>query len=87
MTAGKPIEDVSRAVRSESLDNLNIRIVDTLQAVSERLAREGNALSRSTATIVLAIDSMATRLAALQTPDQVIEVKLGPDDPGPHPRH
>ncbi len=77
VTAGKPIEDVSRR-SGESLDNLNIRIVDTLQAVSERLAREGNALSRSTATIVLAIDSMATRLAALQTPDQVIEVKLGP---------
>ncbi len=76
-TAGKPLEDVSRR-SGESLDNLNVRIIETLQTVSERLAREGNALSRSTATIVLAIDSMATRLAALQTPDQIIEVKLGP---------
>jgi ElaB/YqjD/DUF883 family membrane-anchored ribosome-binding protein len=75
-TAGKPLEDASRK-SGESLDSLNVRIVETLKAVSERLAREGNELSRSTATIVLAIDDVATRLTALRTPDQIIEIKLG----------
>lgn len=77
MTAGKPLEDASKK-SGQTLDDLNERIVETLEAVSARLEREGDQLTRSTATIVKAMDSVATKLATMQTPDQIIEVKLAP---------
>jgi hypothetical protein len=42
----------------------------------ERFGRER--LTRSTTSIVRAIDVVVGRLAVLQTPDQIIEVKLAP---------
>jgi ElaB/YqjD/DUF883 family membrane-anchored ribosome-binding protein len=77
LTAGKPLEDASKR-SGETLDDLNERIVETLDTVSARLAHEGEQLSRSTASIVKAIDGVATKLASLQTPDQIIEIKLAP---------
>src|SRR3979490_3392581 len=77
VTAGKPLEDASKK-SGETLDNMNERIVETLEAVSARLAHEGDHLSRSTASVVKAIDGVATKLASLQTPDQIIEIKLAP---------
>ena len=38
------------------------------------LVEEGERLTRSTTSIVRAIDTVVARLAALQTPDQIIEV-------------
>jgi ElaB/YqjD/DUF883 family membrane-anchored ribosome-binding protein len=76
-TAGKPLEDASKK-SGQTLDEMNERIVETLEAVSARLAQEGEELSRSTASIVEAIDDVATKLASLQTPDQLIEIKLAP---------
>jgi hypothetical protein len=52
--------------------------VETLEAVSARLVHESDQLSRSTASIVKAIDGVATKLVSLQTPDQLIEIKLTP---------
>lgn len=77
VTAGKPLEDASRK-SGETLDDMNQRIVETLETVSARLAHEGEELSRSTASIVKSIDGVATKLATLQTPDQIIEIKLSP---------
>lgn len=77
VTAGKPLEDASKR-SGETLDDLSERIVETLETVSARLAHEGQQLSTSTASIVKAIDGVATKLASLQTPDQIIEIKLAP---------
>jgi hypothetical protein len=77
LTAGKPLEDASKK-SGETLDSLNERIVETLDTVSARLAHEGEQLSRSSASIAKAIDGVATKLASLQTPDQIIEIKLAP---------
>ncbi len=77
VTAGKPLEEASKR-SGETLDNLNESIVETLETVSARLAHEGEQLSRSTANIVKAIDGVATKLASLQTPDHIIEIKLAP---------
>src|SRR3979490_1235796 len=77
VTAGKPLEDASKK-SGETLDDLSERIVETLETVSARLAYEGDQLSRSTASIVKAIEAVATKLASLQTPDQIIEIKLAP---------
>jgi ElaB/YqjD/DUF883 family membrane-anchored ribosome-binding protein len=77
VTAGKPLEDASRK-SGETLDDMNERMIETLETVSARLVHEGEQLSTSTARIVKAIDGVATKLASLQTPDQIIEIKLAP---------
>jgi len=76
-TAGKPLEEASQR-SGKSLDDLNERVVDTLDAVSARLVRETDQLSRSTAGMVTAIDGLTAKLASLQTPEQIIEIKLSP---------
>jgi ElaB/YqjD/DUF883 family membrane-anchored ribosome-binding protein len=76
-TAGKPLEDASKR-SSDTLDNMNEKIATTLETVSAQLAEEGERLTRSTTSIVRAIDTVVSRLAALQTPDQIIEIKLAP---------
>lgn len=76
-TAGKPLEDASKK-SGETLDDLNERMVETLETVSARLAHEGEQLSKSTASIVTAIEGVATKLASIQTPDHIIEIKLAP---------
>ena len=53
-------------------------MVETLEAVAEQLVHEGERLTRSTAGIVKAIDAVVSKLASLQTPDHVIEIKLAP---------
>src|SRR5262249_15921210 len=75
--AGKPLEEASRK-SGETLDNLNERMVRTLQAVSEQLVQEGALLSTSAASIVEAIDAVVTKLASLQAPEQIVESKLMP---------
>lgn len=77
VTAGKPLEDASKK-SGETLNNMNDRIAETLEDVSARLAHEGDQLSKSTASIVEAINGVKTKLASLQTPDQIIEIKLAP---------
>jgi len=77
VTAGKPLEEASKK-SGETLESLTEKIVETLETVSARLAHEGEQLSRSTATTVEAIDSIATKLASLQTPDRIIEIELTP---------
>lgn len=76
-TAGKPLEEASKR-SGDTLDSLNEKMVTTLETVSAQLVEEGERLTRSTASIVRAIDTVVARLAALQTPDQIIEVKLAP---------
>src|SRR5262249_16657213 len=73
----KPLEEASRK-SGETLDNLNERMVRTLQAVSEQLVQEGALLSTSAASIVEAIDAVVTKLASLQAPEQIVESKLIP---------
>jgi ElaB/YqjD/DUF883 family membrane-anchored ribosome-binding protein len=77
VTAGKPLEDASKR-SSTTLDSMNEKIATTLDTVSAQLVEEGERLTRSTSSIVRAIDTIVARLTALQTPDQVIEVKLAP---------
>lgn len=77
LTAGKPLEDASKK-SGETLQNLNDQVAETLEDVAARLAYESEQLSRTTVNIVKALDSVATKLASLQTPDQLIEIKLAP---------
>jgi ElaB/YqjD/DUF883 family membrane-anchored ribosome-binding protein len=77
VTAGKPLEEASKR-SGATLDSLNEKIATTLETVSEQLVEEGERLTRSTTSIVRAIDTVVAKLTALQTPDQIIEIKLAP---------
>jgi hypothetical protein len=77
VTAGKPLEDASRK-SGESLHNLSERTLETLVAISARLIHEREQLSESSVSVVKAIDGAAKKLASLQAPDQIIDVKLTP---------
>jgi hypothetical protein len=50
----------------------------TLEDASDHLVEETNNLSKSAPAIVKAIDSMVKKLESLQTPEQVIEIKVAP---------
>jgi hypothetical protein len=50
----------------------------TFETVARQLAEDGARLSTSTAEIVKSIDVVVSKLAALQTPEHVIEIKLNP---------
>ena len=74
--AGKPFEDASEK-SVQTLDSLNERTVQILE-VSKKLVQEGEQLASSTTSIVQAIDTVLARLAAMQTPEQGVETRLGP---------
>lgn len=75
--AGKPLEEASKK-SGQALDRMNNQVVQTLEVVSQQLLEEGERLSRSTTSIVRAIDAVVAKLTALQTPEQIIEIKLAP---------
>jgi ElaB/YqjD/DUF883 family membrane-anchored ribosome-binding protein len=75
--ANKPLRDASRQ-SGDTIEQLNARVLMTFETVARQLAEDGARLSTSTAEIIQSIDSVVTRLASLQTPDHVIEVKLNP---------
>jgi ElaB/YqjD/DUF883 family membrane-anchored ribosome-binding protein len=77
VTAGKPLEDASKK-SGETLDSLNEKMVTTLETVTAQLVEEGERLTRSTTSIVRAIDTVVAKLTSLQTPDQLVEIKLTP---------
>ncbi len=76
-----PFEAASK--RSEqTLDGLNERTVQVLD-VSRQLVQQGEALAKSTASIVNAIDSLFVKLASRQTPEQIIRDRAGAADSRP----
>ena len=75
--ARQPLEEASKR-SGEALNTMNEQVIDTLKAVSHQLGDEGKRLSNSTASIVTAIDAMVSKLASLQTPEHIIEIKLAP---------
>lgn len=76
-SSSKPIAEASRK-SGESLEQYNSRISSLLETVAKQVVVEGSRLSKSTGDIVVAMDRVAARLADLQTPDQIIEIKLNP---------
>ena len=77
LDANKPLQDASRQ-SGDAIEHLNARILATFEIVAKQLADDGARLSSSTAAIVNSIDSVVSKLAALQTPEHMIEVKLTP---------
>jgi len=76
MSAGRPFEDASKR-SGEMLDGLNQRTVQVLE-VSKAIVEEGEQLTRSTTSIVTAMDALVAKLLAMQNPDHTAEAKLAP---------
>jgi hypothetical protein len=76
-TSSKPVEEASKRT-GDALDLMNARLSTALEASVKHMTDEVGKLSQSTLLIVGAFDSIVTKLAALQTPDQIIEIKLNP---------
>jgi hypothetical protein len=77
LDANKPLQDASRQ-SGDAIEQLNTRILATFETVARQLADDGARLSTSTAAIVQSIDGVVSKLASLQTPEHMIEVKLDP---------
>jgi hypothetical protein len=76
LTAGKPFEDASKR-SGETLEGLNRRTVQVLE-VSKAIVEEGEQLTRSTTSIVTAMDALVAKLLAMQSPDHAAEARLAP---------
>lgn len=77
LDANKPLQDASKQ-SGETIEQLNTTILTTFETVAKQLADDGARLSTSTAAIVKSIDDVVSKLASLQTPEHMIEVKLNP---------
>jgi hypothetical protein len=77
LEANKPLQDASK-MSGDTVEQLNARVLQTFETVAKQLAEDGARLSTSTAAIVTSIDDVVARLASLQTPEHIIEVKLNP---------
>lgn len=76
-SSSKPIEEASKK-SGDSLEQYNTRISSLLETVAQQVIAEGSRLSKSTDDIISAMDRVAGKLTGLQTPDQIIEIKLNP---------
>jgi len=62
----------------ETIESLSERISDTLDGIAARLAEQSRLIADSSAATVQALDAVVSKLKAMQTPEQVIEIKLNP---------
>ena len=76
-TTNKPMEDAYKA-SGETITHLNRQIADTIETAADDMSDQVESLSRSTAGITKAIDTLVAKLNSMQTPDNVIEIKLQP---------
>ncbi|QHO72325.1 hypothetical protein ACH79_06480 [Bradyrhizobium sp. CCBAU 051011] len=73
----RPLEETSRK-SGDTVDALVDRISDALDDVSDRLVEQTENLSKGAAASVETIRKMVAKLEAMQTPEQIIEIKLAP---------
>lgn len=75
--SSKPLEEASRR-SSSSIDQINGHITKSLNDISIKLSEGSERLSESTTATVKSLATVVAKLAAMQTPDQIIEIKLNP---------
>jgi hypothetical protein len=76
-TSSKPIEEASKR-SADTIERLSARISSAMDDLATQIATDGSQLSKSTASVVKAIDTMVSKLVSLQTPEKIIEIKLNP---------
>jgi hypothetical protein len=76
-TSSQPLEQASKR-SGDTIEDVTSRISQTLGTAARQIAEETGELSNSLASIVQSIDHVATKLASLQMPDEIIETRLAP---------
>jgi hypothetical protein len=76
-TSSRPLTEASKR-SGETIEDLNSRISKTLGTTVNQISEEVEELSASIAPMVKSIDGAVSRLAAVQMPDQMIEIQLAP---------
>jgi hypothetical protein len=75
--SSKPLEEASRK-SGDTIQHLNDRIAEALDNAVKHISKQTEELSNSTALIIKSFETVVSKLAALQTPDHIIEIKLNP---------
>ena len=75
--SSKPLEKASKK-SGETIDNVSTRIATALDGISERLAEQSRLIADSSKATVEALDAVVAKLKSMQTPEQIIEIKLNP---------
>jgi hypothetical protein len=60
------------------IQGLGERVAETISAATRQIQGAGSDLSRSAAAMAKSLDSVVAKLAAMKTPEQIIEIKLNP---------
>jgi hypothetical protein len=77
LSSSRPVEEASKKT-GDAFEQMNARLSSALESSVKHMTDEVGKLSESTLLIVRAFDSIVTKLTTLQTPDQIIEIKLNP---------
>jgi hypothetical protein len=75
--SGKALEEASKK-SGDAIVNLNARISEALESAMSRIASEVGHLSQVTEQMIRSFENIVSKLNALQTPEQIIEIKLTP---------
>jgi hypothetical protein len=75
--SSKPIEEASKK-SGDAIVHLNARISEALESAISRIAGEVGQLSQTTQQMIRSLESIVAKLNTLQTPEQIIEIKLNP---------
>lgn len=73
----KPLEKASQK-SGDTIEELTARISSTLDNIAARLTAQSHLIAESSTATVQALDAVVSKLKAMQTPEQVIEIKLNP---------
>jgi hypothetical protein len=61
-----------------TLKEMSDRLSQTIETATKQIQSAGSELSRGAAVMTKSIDAVAAKLAAMKTPEQIIEIKLNP---------
>jgi hypothetical protein len=76
-TSSQPLADASRR-SGDTIEDLNAQISQALGTAVGQIAAVSGELAHGTASLVQSIDAVVAKLATLETPDDLIEMKVAP---------
>jgi len=72
-----PLEKASQK-SGETIDSASAKISSALDSIASRMTEQSRLIADSSAATVQALDAVVAKLKGMQTPEQVIEIKLNP---------
>jgi len=75
--SSEPLEKASQK-SGDTIEGLSARISSTLDNIAARLTEQSRLIADSSTATVQALDAVVSKLKAMQTPEQIIEIKLNP---------